>query len=114
MANQEFGAEFSDENENPILENPEETQQLAILVAEALTNGETHEKIVGDLTNNGFSEEDAIGFVAQIDYELNQIRVENEYQPQQGGEGTGWLIWIGVILGVNLLSWLMGWGFFIY
>jgi hypothetical protein len=28
---------------------------------------------------------------------------------QSGGSGMGWLIWIGVIVGVNVLAWAFGW-----
>ena len=32
-----------------------------------------------------------------------------------GGSGAmGWLVWIGLLGFVNLLSWLFGWSFWIY
>lgn len=30
------------------------------------------------------------------------------------GGGMGWLIWIGLILLINFLSWAFNWGFWIY
>jgi hypothetical protein len=31
-----------------------------------------------------------------------------------GGGGMGWLVWIGLLLVINALSWLFNWGFIIY
>lgn len=31
-----------------------------------------------------------------------------------GRSGLGWLIWLGVIVGVNVLSWAFNWGFWLY
>lgn len=28
--------------------------------------------------------------------------------------GMGWLIWIGIIIGVNVLSYVFHWGFWLY
>ncbi len=30
------------------------------------------------------------------------------------GRGGGWLIWIGLLLLINFLSWAFGWSFWIY
>ncbi len=32
---------------------------------------------------------------------------------EEGG-GGGWLVWIGVLLFINLLSWVFDWPFWVY
>jgi len=32
----------------------------------------------------------------------------------KGSGGLGWLIWIGALLVINLLSYLFNWGFWLY
>ena len=32
----------------------------------------------------------------------------------RGSSGMGWLVWIGVIVGVNVLSYAFDWGFWLY
>lgn len=40
---------------------------------------------------------------------------EIEYHDYSGGDGAaGWAIWIAVLLGINLLSAIFDWGFWLY
>jgi len=87
----------------------DEIEGLAILVAENLQEGEDPQVIAQQLVDNGWKEEDAIGFVASIRRQL-----ENQNAPQADGDGMGWLMWIGGVLFINLLSYLFEWGFWIY
>lgn len=87
----------------------DEIEGLAILVAENLQKGESPEEIVQQLTESGWEEQDAIGFVSSIKHQL-----EEPQHVSQGGGGMGWLVWLGGILLINLLSYLFNWGFWIY
>jgi len=96
---------------NPGTDSPEELQQLAELVAEALGNGESREKVISDLVTNGWDERSADKFVRSVEQVI--------YAPQQqsgGGDGGGfgWLIWIGALLLISGLSYVFNWGFWLY
>ena len=92
-------------------QSDDEIQDLAMLVAENLQNGESPQEIAEQLVSNGWKEDDAIGFVASIQQRLNQAA---ESSQEEGGAGMGWLLWIGGVLLFNLLSYLFGWGFILY
>lgn len=95
--------------ELPPGQDQKEIQGLVMLVAENLQKGEAPEDIAQQLIENGWSEDEANGFVASI-----QQQLEGQHAQHQGDGGGGWLIWIGIILGINLASYLFGWGFFIW
>ncbi len=88
-----------------------EMQELAGLVAEALGNGDSREAIVDDLIQNGLPVEEAEQLVDFVEHSQSQV---SHAQPSGGGEGMGWLIWIGIIIGINVLSHIFNWGFVIY
>ncbi len=91
----------------------DEMQELAQLVAEALARGDSRESVIEDLAKNGLSESDAEEFVSLIEYQLYQVDAGTAHGG--GGEGgMGWLIWIGAIVGINVLSHIFNWGFIIY
>ena len=92
-------------------QSDDEIEALAMLVAENLQSGESPAEIVEQLVGNGWEENDAIGFVGSIQQQLSQPA---QYSQEGGGEGMGWLLWIGGVLLINLLSYLFGWGFWIY
>ncbi len=90
-------------------QDDDEIQDLAMLVAKNLADGESPDTIVNQLVDSGWETDDANSFVASIQHQLAQM------QSHQGdGEGMGWLLWIGGILLINLLSYLFNWGFWIY
>ena len=78
----------------------DEIEELTILVAENLQNGEDADEIAQQLVNNGWNEEDAVDFVESIQY-----RIEPE-EESGGWSGMSWLIWIGIILLFRMLSYL--------
>jgi hypothetical protein len=88
----------------------DEIQGLAILVAENLQKGESPQEIAQQLVENGWEEDDAVGFVGSIQRQLES----HQQSGRGGGGGMGWLIWIGAILLINALSYLFNWGFWIY
>ena len=88
------------QQELPPGQDADEIEGLTMLVAENLQDGESPEEIVQQLVSNGWEEDDAIGFVDAIQYQI---------QPSEesgGGGGWSWLIWIGIILLFKLLSYL--------
>ena len=79
---------------------PEEMQTLAIMVAEALQDGDSHEEIATDLVNGGWTQEEADRFVVAIDYQLDAVEASSG-----GGEGNwGWIIWIVVFIVFKILQ----------
>jgi len=82
---------------------PEEMQMLAIMVAEALQEGDSYEEIATDLVNGGWTQEEADQFVVAIDYQLNAVEASSS--SSSAGEGNwGWLIWIGIFILFKILS----------
>ena len=107
-----FPEEMLGESKHPSQDEQAEAQELALLVAKALANGESRESVIADLTNNGWDPAEADDYVSTIEYHLSQA--QHRQSSGGGGEGMGWLLWIGGILLINLLSYLFGWGFWIY
>lgn len=97
---------------NPGTDSPEELQQLAELVADALAKGEDHEQIVGDLVSNGWDERSAKKFVRSVEQMMHAPQ-QQHHGGDEGG-GFGWLIWIGVLILINGLSYVFNWGFWLY
>lgn len=91
----------------------QELNQLAHLVADSLTKGQKPTEVAQQLVNSGWEQADADGFVASIAAQLASAQ-RSATQSSGGGGGMGWLLWIGGILLINFLSWVFGWGFFIY
>ena len=90
------------QQELPPGQEVDEIEDLTMLVAKNLQEGESPEEIVQQLVSNGWEEDDAIGFVDAIQYQI---------QPNEGsgsGGGMSWLGWIGIILLFRLLSYLFG------
>jgi len=86
--------------ELPPGQEADEIEGLTMLVSENLQDGESPDEIVQQLVSNGWEEDDAIGFVDAIQYQI---------QPSEesgGGAGMSWLIWIGIILLFKFLSYL--------
>jgi hypothetical protein len=92
----------------------EELDALARLVAESLAKGEKAADISAQLVNSGWEQADADNFVARIALHLSSTQHSQPTAASGEGGAMGWLIWIGVILLINLLSFLFGWGFWVY
>jgi hypothetical protein len=98
--------------ELPPGQSDDEIQDLAVLLAENLAKGEDPKVLTQQLVDSGWTEDDASSFVMSIQHQMMQA--QSPSGGGGGGEATGWLIWIGAICGINLLSYLFGWGFWIY
>ena len=92
----------------------EELDALARLVAESLAKGEKAADISAQLVNSGWEQADADNFVARIALHLSSAQHSRPVAASGEGGAMGWLIWIGVILLINLRSFLFGWGFWVY
>lgn len=92
----------------------DEMQELAQLVAEALARGDSRESVIADLSENGMSEDDSEEFVSLIESQLYQIDTGPAQHAGGSDGGMGWLMWISVIVGINVLSQIFNWGFVIY
>ena len=95
--------------ELPLGQEADEIQGLSQVVAESLANGEDPKSVAQKLVDSGWEPEQAEGFVGSIEQQM--------LAPQSSGAGSeakGWMIWAGGIIGINFLSWLFNWGFWIY
>ncbi len=97
--------------ELPPGQSDDEIQDLAVLLAENLAKGEDPDVLAKQLVDSGWEEDDAKSFVLSIQDQMMQAQSASG---GGGGEASGWLLWIGGICGINLLSYLFGWGFWIY
>ena len=87
----------------------DEIEGLTQLVAESLAKGEDPQAVAQQLIDSGWEPDQANGFVSMI-HEQMLRRHDTGGQSQ----AMGWMVWLGVILGINFLSWIFNWGFWIY
>lgn len=92
----------------------EELNALAQLVAESLAKGEKAADISAQLVNSGWEQSEADNFVARIALHLSSAKHSRPAAASDDGGGMGWLIWIGALLLINFLSFVFGWGFWVY
>ncbi len=95
--------------ELPPGQEPDEIHGLAQVVADSLAKGEDPQTITRQLVDSGWEPDQANAFVGSIQQQMFKARSSDG-----GSEAKGWLIWIGAIVGINLLSWVFNWGFWIY
>ncbi len=93
-------------------EDQEELNQVAQLVAKSLSEGKSQADIASQLVANGWDQETAETFVSNIAISL--ANAQSHAAQSSGGGGMGWLVWIGLLLFINLLSYLFNWPFWIY
>ena len=99
--------------ETPPGQDPEELQQLAMLVADNLAEGESPDEIAQQLVSSGWEEKDARGFISAIQRQMSAQTAPRRAH-SKSGEGMSWLVWIGAIILFNVLSKVFGWGFTIF
>ena len=90
-------------------EDEKAMQQLGEAVAKDLAAGREPKDIADDLAAKGMSSEDALDIVMQV-----KTQMEANVADDEGGGGWGWLLWLGALGLINLLSWLFDWSFWIY
>ena len=99
-------------------------EQAAEQAVDALSSGRSEESVAQDLVATGWKKHEATEFVAHIGdllqektADLQQQSALREARPAQKSTGSGamgWLVWIGIILLINFLSWVFEWPFWIY
>lgn len=82
----------------------EEMQELAHLVSEALARGDSRESVIADLSQNGIPEDEAEELVNLIEFQMYQIDTGPVQQGNSGEGGMSWLIWVGIFIGLKILS----------
>ncbi|MCA9121222.1 MAG: hypothetical protein H6822_21760 [Planctomycetaceae bacterium] len=92
----------------------EELDALARLVAESLSKGESAADISAQLVNSGWEVGEADSFVARIALHMSSAKHNRAATASDDGGGMGWLLWIGALLLINFLSFVFGWGFWVY
>jgi len=100
-------------SEDPRELDQTELDQLTHLVADSLAKGQKPAEISQQLVNSGWDQGEADGFVESIAAQLASDQ-HVAAQSHGAGGGMGWLLWIGALLLINFLSWVFGWGFWIY
>lgn len=92
----------------------EDQRELAGLVAKSLSEGQQPADIAKQLVDSGWEQQAADDFVGSIAQHLANAEQAAQSESGSGGGGMGWLAWIGVLLFINLLSWLFNWPFWVY
>lgn len=102
---------MSDDQVTP--EEQKELEELAGHVANALASGETQAQVSQELVKGGWEQADAKAFVSSVAAHVESAR--KQHARSGGGSGVpGCLIWIGILLLINFLSYLFDWPFWIY
>ena len=92
----------------------DEIHALTEIVSESLASGEDPQKVAQQLIDNGWEPDQANHFVASIQQQMFEEQRSARVSESRGSESKGWLVWICAIVGINFLSWLFNWGFWIY
>ena len=106
---------MADEQMSP--DDQEEMRQIAGLVAKSLDEGKSAEETAQLLVENGWEQEAADKFVGSIAVSLANARyhaAQAESAKSNDGGGMGWLVWIGLLVLINFLSYVFNWPFWIY
>ena len=99
-------------------------EQAAEKVVDALSSGRSEESVAQDLVATGWKKHEATEFVTHVGAllqektaDLQQQSALREARPAQKSTGSGamgWLVWIGILVLFNLMSWAFGWNFFLW
>ena len=95
--------------EIPLGQDDDEIQALTQVVADSLTKGDDPQAVAQQLIDSGWEPDQANAFVGSIHQHIFEDKSSS-----RGSESKGWLMWVGAIVGINFLSWLFNWGFWIY
>lgn len=96
-------------------EQQAELNQFATVVAQSLARGESQQEVTDQLVSDGWDQEGAAAFVHSVAQQV----ADGQSGPAPaasggGGGGSSWLVWIGILVLVNLLSYVFNWPFWIY
>ena len=88
----------------------EAIQNLVHAITEELHNGRKNGEVTQDLVDNGWDQAEASDFVNHRESNLSQLQAEHS----EHNSAMGWVTWVGVLLVINLLSYLFNWPFWVY
>jgi predicted acetyltransferase len=86
-------------------------EELVQHIAREIAGGTSPNDVVANMVENGWEEDDAREMVGSIAMRMSEAAAAQE---ESGGGGGGWLLWIGIIIGINVLSYIFNWPFWIY
>lgn len=90
----------------------EVVDQIYGYAADLKKAGQTDIQIIKALQEKGLDAESSKTVVDNLNNMIAERQAEIE--EEEGGSGMGWLIWIGILILVNVLSFVFDWGFIIY
>ncbi len=83
------------------------TEQIIAFIIESKNQGKSDSQIKHALIEKGMDEDTARGWIKSVTPHIT----END---SGGSSVPGWLIWLGILGVVNLLSYLFDWPFWVY
>ncbi|MCP4522530.1 MAG: hypothetical protein GY827_12690 [Cytophagales bacterium] len=95
----------------------EVVKQIYQEAAELKQQGKTDDEIVATLKEKGLDAEMAASVVQNLNAMIEERKAANNPYVEDDDDGDsawGWLIWIGILVVVNLLSYIFDWPFWIY
>ena len=91
------------------------TQRLVQRIATELTNGRDEEQLVRALRRRGWEAAEARRLVRDVERALQAPDASDVAEaPRSGRSATGLIVWIGMLLGINVLSLIFDWPFWVY
>ena len=97
------------------MENKPDQRELYLRIMHLRNEGKSDWEIEQELLMKGLDQEEAQTMIAKTDKALaRQASGEERASSGGGGGAAGWLIWIGVLILVNVLSYAFDWPFWIY
>ena len=88
---------------------------MVTAVADQLAAGVPESDVAKQLVEGGWEQSDASEFVRDIGQRVRAEGYTGSHSEGGGGSGAwGWLIWIGILLFINFLSWAFDWPFWVY
>lgn len=92
----------------------DEFTALIARVQTAAENGEPVAHVRMQLVQDGVEPHTADAIVERV-YNREDAPLSTRHRvPVRGDGANGWFVWIGILLFVNLLSWLFDWSFWIW
>ena len=95
-------------------EDDEEIQLLVLSIRQALAEEQSQESIVDQILDGEDDKETRFNMTRLVS-EVADTLSESDYSEQVESSGaSGWMMWIGLLVFVNILSAALDWGFWVY
>jgi len=97
------------------MENKPDQRELYLRIMHLKQEGKSDWEIEQELLMKGLDQDEAQTMIAKTDRAMARQASGEERQSSSGlGAAGGWLIWIGVLILINVLSYAFDWPFWIY